>query len=117
IVDQTSLFSFHPEEILLAKQLNPAIPTLLLRYFDPKKPETLKPSEVAHEVLASHANILGINKESVSQELVNLMHRRAITVGVYTVNTEEWIKKLIDMDVDGIVSDFPDLLMRTLNNI
>jgi glycerophosphoryl diester phosphodiesterase len=105
-----------PEEILLAKQLNPNIPTLLLRYFDPKKLETLKPIEVSREVLSAHANILGINKESVSPELVNLMHKRAITVGVYTVNTEEWMKKLIDMDIDGIVSDYPDLLMRTLRS-
>lgn len=117
IIDKCSLFSFMPEEILLAKQLNPAISTLLLRYFDPKKPETLKPLEVAHQVLSSHANILGINKESVSPELIHLMHQRAITVGVYTVNTEEWMNKLINWDVDGIVSDYPDLLMNTLKGL
>ena len=118
IMDQVALFSFWPEEIMHAKQLNPRIPTLLLRYYlDLQEPVTLKPVDIAREVLAADANILGINKEIITPDLIQTMHHRAITVSAYTVNTIDVMKTLIQWDVDGIVSDYPDLLMKILNEI
>jgi glycerophosphoryl diester phosphodiesterase len=44
----------------------------------------------------------------VTPELVNDCHRRGIRIIPWTVDTLEEMKKLKDMGVDGIITDYPD---------
>ena len=41
-------------------------------------------------------------------------HGLGLTVKVWTVNEEKRMKALIEMDVDGIITDYPDRLRRVL---
>src|SRR4029078_4907504 len=41
-------------------------------------------------------------------------HEAGISVIVWTVNDEGAMAKLIDMQVDGIITDYPDLLRKVL---
>jgi glycerophosphoryl diester phosphodiesterase len=45
---------------------------------------------------------------NVDQNFVDDAHKRDLKVYVWTVNDPEDIKKMKDLGVDGIFSDFPD---------
>jgi glycerophosphoryl diester phosphodiesterase len=48
----------------------------------------------------------------VTKGLIDSCHRDRIKVVPWTVNTAEEMKRLIDLGVDGIISDYPDLFAQ-----
>jgi glycerophosphoryl diester phosphodiesterase len=48
----------------------------------------------------------------VTSSFVRSIHRKGMVLHVWTVNDPEKMQQLIDMGVDGIISDFPDRLMQ-----
>ena len=42
--------------------------------------------------------------------MVNLAHENGLKVFVYTVNTPIIMKKMIKYNVDGVFSDYPELI-------
>lgn len=52
----------------------------------------------------------------VNKELVNECHKKNIKVIPWTVNDKEVVQKLVALDVDGIISDYPDMVIEQLNN-
>jgi len=53
----------------------------------------------------------------VDPRLIKKLHARGIFVQVWTVNEEEDMRRLLEMGVDGIISDDPRLLMKVVNSI
>lgn len=51
----------------------------------------------------------------LTPRLVNAAHNRGMDVHVWTVNQVLDMKRMIEMGVDGIITDRPDLLMALLN--
>ncbi len=51
-----------------------------------------------------------LNKKS----LINTAHRKNMAVHYWTINKEEQMRELIDLGVDGIITDRPDLLIKVL---
>jgi glycerophosphoryl diester phosphodiesterase len=51
----------------------------------------------------------------VDEAFVAAAHRRGIAVHVWTVNETEAMERLIDLDVDGIISDLPTQLAAVLD--
>jgi glycerophosphoryl diester phosphodiesterase len=47
--------------------------------------------------------------KNVTKELVDACHQKHIKVLPWTPNTKEEIKVLLDMGVDGVITDYPDL--------
>ena len=45
---------------------------------------------------------------------MKVLHEKGIELHVWTVNKEEDMRRLIDLGVDGIMSDDPELLMKML---
>lgn len=50
----------------------------------------------------------------VDRRLVGAAHRRGLQVHVWTVNDPAEMRELLDMGVDGIITDRPDLLKQVL---
>ena len=50
----------------------------------------------------------------VDQRFVDEAHKRHLPVQVWTVNDEESMHRLINLGVDGIITDRPDLLLQVL---
>jgi glycerophosphoryl diester phosphodiesterase len=50
----------------------------------------------------------------VTERFVREAHRRSIPVHVWTVNREDDMRRLLDLGVDGIQTDRPDLLASVL---
>lgn len=49
-----------------------------------------------------------------TRRFVNTAHRRNVDVHVWTVNDVEAMQRLIDLGVDGIITDYPDRLLELL---
>jgi glycerophosphoryl diester phosphodiesterase len=50
----------------------------------------------------------------LTRELVEAAHARKLQVHAWTINDEESMKRLIALDVDGIMTDYPDRLIKVL---
>ena len=65
--------------------------------------------------VVEHAKKLGvysinISRDLVTEEMVNLAHENGLKVFVYTVNTPIIMRKMINYNVDGVFSDYPELM-------
>ena len=52
---------------------------------------------------------------AVTKDFVEAAHRRNLKVHVWTVNETKDMQRLIEMGVDGIMTDYPDKLLNLLN--
>jgi len=51
----------------------------------------------------------------LTRDFVEAAHGRNLRVHAWTVNTEEEMRSLIDLGVDGIMTDYPETLLKLLN--
>ncbi len=79
----------------------------------------LEKSEIS--ILKDQLKALGFKPDIISPEFSNIdaayvryCHRKKIKVVPWTVNEENEIKRLIDLEVDGIISDYPNLFQLTI---
>ena len=70
------------------------------------------PISLAEFGTKANANIIGISQDYISKEFVDDAHRRDLSVYVYTLNTIDEINTVLAMGVDGIISDFPDIIPK-----
>jgi glycerophosphoryl diester phosphodiesterase len=61
-----------------------------------------------------YAQIWSPKHELVTPELVTRVQALGMQVIPWTVNDEARMRELIDMGVDGIITDYPDVLLRVL---
>ncbi len=71
--------------------------------------DTVSPAYHAFQVPLSRSNI-----PVVTPGFVQAAHRRNVQVQVWTINDPAEMQRLIDMGVDGIMTDRPDVLLRLL---
>lgn len=55
------------------------------------------------------------DKRALTPRLVRELHAKGVQVHVWTVNTVADMHRLLEWDVDGLVTDFPDRLARVLH--
>ena len=53
---------------------------------------------------------------SVNKKFVDIAHLKGFRVYVYTVNQPEDIKKMNELGVDGIFTDYPERVIKCRNN-
>lgn len=53
--------------------------------------------------------------EVVTPAFIRAMHARGIAVQVWTINDEAEMRRLIALGVDGIITDYPDVLKKVLD--
>ncbi|WP_205512500.1 glycerophosphodiester phosphodiesterase [Longitalea arenae] len=107
ISDRVIIQSFDFRTLQVVHKRYPAIRTAaLIEDFDKRN-------------LEEHLKALGFNPtiyspaySLVTKELVTKCHDRQIKVIPWTVNDKEAIEKLKQLGVDGIISDYPDLLTQ-----
>ena len=62
------------------------------------------------EKLGFQPEIYSPNFSLVDEQTVNFCNQKGIKIIPWTVNDKDAIQRLKDLGVDGIISDFPDLL-------
>lgn len=70
------------------------------------------PEAVAEEMAALGAEYVGVREDSLSRPLYDALRSRGILIGAWTVNDEARMKELIELGVDFITTDRPDLFRR-----
>jgi glycerophosphoryl diester phosphodiesterase len=68
------------------------------------------PSNPGTAAMALQATHVGLRLDTVTTSLVTALHARGLLVFTYTANTPAEIEKMKWLGVDGIISDFPDLV-------
>ena len=104
---QIILSSFNHESIRICREIDSEIETGLLYY-----------KEI--ENVVQYAKKLGANAihpdlRLVSEELIKEANENNIKVNIYTVNSPIYMRKLIKAGVNGIFTDYPDLLDEIIN--
>lgn len=59
-------------------------------------------------------SMIAVAHNTLYKDFVNLAHENELDVIPYTVNKFEDIKRMIDICVDGIISDYPDRIKESL---
>lgn len=93
------LVSFSPQAVRSAKEKLPYFKTGIIYSRGMKNP--------LHLALGIKASILLPKFELASRELVEKAHRHGLMVFAWTLNSEEDIRKAVEMGVDGFASDDP----------
>lgn len=71
----------------------------------------------ARAIKAAGGNIWSSYHKEVSRELIKQAQESGLSVNVWTVNEQERMRKLINMGVDGIITDYPDRLRLVLQEL
>ena len=115
--EHTIIGSFHPTALNKFRALCPTVPT------------SLHPNEVRLMVVSNYLSFKGLFRpkakaaqvpihfgkiQIVNPSFIKLAQQRNIAVQVWTVNDPNEMQHLIDLGVDGIMTDRPDLLLDIL---
>ena len=68
-------------------------------------------------IKAAGGNIWSSHHRNVSSSSINQAHALGLKVKVWTVNNTDRMQTLINMGVDGIITDYPDKLRQVLKNL
>jgi len=115
--DWQYLKEFHeqqPDQVLGA--LGPPSNATDGRKYDTKKMDN-KQKELSAEWLDDLAKTgakVAVWNQQVSKAAVALAHQRGLKVWVYTINDPELANKLLDMGVDGLITNNTSLIWRTI---
>ena len=67
---------------------------------------------VAPRIRALGGNDLGIERTLLTPEAVRAAHQAGLTIGVWTVNDDEELRRALSAGVDYVTTDRPDLALR-----
>ncbi len=101
--DRVTVQSFDHGSIVVVSEIDPGICTAALNGV---------PSKIVQETKAA---IWSHNHAGVTAAKVKEAHDLGLLVIPWTVNDDERMKTLIDWGVDGIITDYPDVLKDILN--
>lgn len=107
--DNFMISSFNHHVIRELKQYVPAIKTGAIFY------KNTMPFIKATQ--AAHAEHIIAHYPSVTAELIKKAHVRGLSIWAYTVNDKTIAQKLIDWCIDGIITNYPDLLDETRSSL
>lgn len=96
--------SFDRRSARLYEQLQPQVPVGALFF--------TRPTEAELQETATYAEQANPNFRNADRALVERIHELGLTISVYTVNDPEDMLRMIDLGVDGIITDFPEILRR-----
>jgi glycerophosphoryl diester phosphodiesterase len=104
---QVLIQSFSPDSLRKIQALEPSLP--LIRLYDEEEEDSETIREDLEEA-QTYAVGIGPSKEDVDRSLASEAHARSLDVHPYTVNEEQEMEELISLGVDGMFTNFPDLL-------
>jgi len=111
MVEDVLVISFKDPLLTEIEALEPRIPTAwLVGGRMQGEPEAFALS-LLQRARACGANCVNMNAALATPEVVWTLHRRGMSAWVWTVNDEEMMRYLIEMDIDGITTNRPDVLV------
>ncbi len=103
MLDQVVVQCLEYEPLLEVRKLAPAVPVGYLLSFNAKEPSRLE------------VDFLSVEQERLDGAFILRAHGRDQQVYAWTVNTAEAMHRLLDLGVDGVITDQSALARRTLD--
>lgn len=110
VLKRTSIQSLDPRALEAAHNIDRDISIILLV----KNREGLQKNL---NRLSFTPDIYSPDYERVNKDMIEAAHAQNIRVIPWTVNDEKIMRKLVALDVDGLITDYPDLGVRVLAEI
>jgi glycerophosphoryl diester phosphodiesterase len=107
--DRCTIFCFNHRVLMNVKHLAPSMPILALT--EDERPNM---KVIARAVKPDR---IGIDHKLLKKEYVDYVHTLGVKVTPWTVNEQEDWDRVIDLGVDGIITDDPARLIRYLKKI
>nr|WP_295712628.1 glycerophosphodiester phosphodiesterase [uncultured Halomonas sp.] len=122
--------SFEQDSLLKVHELNENVPLIQLVWYYPSEEDderlvewtgvTPGPAEITDEdfqSVADYAVGLGTNfiyegEEVIDGDFIRLANENGLPVHVYTINETDEMKRLMDMGVNGLFTNYPDRLLE-----
>ena len=105
---ETNLQSFDLQILEEIKREAPKMPVALLVEEDEVVLDKIAQMSYAPEIISPYYGLL-------SKEMVEDLHAKNFKVIPWTVNTEFDMQNMISYKVDGIITDYPDVLIQIIN--
>jgi glycerophosphoryl diester phosphodiesterase len=110
-VERCTINSFLDQALAAMRRLEPRLPCVLTVARRPEDWDAL-----LTRALSLHAQGLSVECSLVDGALIEKTLRRAMRVYSWTVNEDREIRRLIELGVDGIISDYPDRVRKALHS-
>lgn len=107
--DRVTITSFVHPVVRRVKELEPGIRTGVIFYG--------RPVCISRLALDALADVLCPHHTYVDLRMVREAREQGLRIYPWTVNRPEDMRRLIDMEVDGIVTDKPDALTRAISSM
>ncbi len=116
ILDRTIAISFDFSTLATLRSLEPdlRLGALISKAYLSSKGVT-GPESVAKDMKALNVEYVGVKAEYLSQALYDQLRSQDLGVGVWTVDDTITMRKFVDMGVDFITTNRPDLLNKVLD--
>lgn len=102
ILDRVIIQSFDPSTLIAMRELDPGVKLAMLVY------EEFQSIERMSEVLGFTPDIWSPDFKLVTPQLVDKTKRLEIELIPWTINDTDEMVRLLEMGVDGIITDYPD---------
>ncbi len=112
--DAVMIFSFDHDTVLNIARLEPLLPTTWLVGKLPDDDDGRR--RVLREALGARASAIGLPKDRVFPDFVRRAHECGLPVFVWTVNEVKDMESLLDVGVDAIITDRPDVAIELLKS-
>ena len=106
--------SFNPAVIERARTLAPRLSTTLLVSAMHVRLARARPADTVAWALRYGATDVGLKYTLVDERVMAAARAARVKVGVWTVNDEPEMRRVIALGVDVLTSDRPDLALRAL---
>jgi glycerophosphoryl diester phosphodiesterase len=104
ISEQVILTSFKTGVVMNIRKLDSKIPTGLIL--------SRKIPNMAKKAMELEANVMVPAFELVNRDMIQELHRVSIPLYAWTVDDQRVAERLIEIGVDGIITDKPDLMLK-----
>jgi glycerophosphoryl diester phosphodiesterase len=113
-IGESIIISFHASVLREAQKINSRIPRALLISGEEPVSEISAILNLIHRAAEVGAGTLNLSRKIITPQLVKEAHLRGMGVWAWTADDEEEIKKLLEMGVTGITSNYPERVQAAI---
>ena len=110
--ERTVVMAFEPDTLRRVRALDAGIRTTMLVSRSRVERERAPASTIVRWATEVGATSLGVDHRVVDAPLVAAARQAELRLAVWTVNAESDIRRVLDLGVDIVISDQPDLALR-----
>jgi glycerophosphoryl diester phosphodiesterase len=114
LLARTTVQAFQIETIRRLRELEPRARTMLLVARGDVERDRARPAETVRRARELGVTDLGMNHRLIDADVMAAARAAGIRVAAWTVNEEADMRRMVDLGVDMVMSDRPDLAKRLM---